>query len=203
MSSIFRQFEHIRSSAQTGLNYSHNLPSHRALYSEIIAACQDMAQSVSTDGYQPSAWSNMLSELGCITPKVGSVIGILRADGHLLVLQRPSGRWCLPCGYADIGETPEDTAIRETLEEMGLDITQLELLRVATTKGDESVAFMWEAVFFAHTSSDNVLLSHEHLAAEWISSVDDRDWHSTHQQHALAVFDAATRNSVSWSPEIE
>ena len=194
MNSLIRQFEHIRSSAQTGLNYSQNLPSHHALYSEIIAACQDMARSVSTEDYQPSSWESMLSELGCITPKVGSVVGILRADGHLLVLQRPSGRWCLPCGYADIGETPEDTARRETLEETGLEITQLELLRVATTKGDDSVAFMWEAVFLARAASDKVLLSHEHLAAEWISSVDGRDWHSTHQQHASAVFDATTGN---------
>lgn len=203
MSSLIRQFERIRSSAQTGLNYSHNLPSHHALYSEIIVACQEIARSVSTEGYKLSAWDNMLSELGCITPKVGSVVGILRADGHLLVLKRPSGRWCLPCGYAGIGETPEDTARRETLEETGLDITQLELLQVVTTKGDESVAYMWEAVFLAHAASDKVLLSHEHLAAEWISSVDGRDWHSTHQQHASAVFNAATGSSISRSPEIE
>jgi 8-oxo-dGTP pyrophosphatase MutT (NUDIX family) len=135
----------------------------------------------------------MLSELGCITPKVGAVVGILRADSHLLVLQRPSGCWCLPCGYADIGETPEDTARRETLEETGLDITQFELLHMATTKGDESVAFMWEAIFLAHSISDKVLLSHEHLNAEWIPSVDDRDWHSTHRQHASAVFNAVTK----------
>lgn len=194
MNSIFRQFERIRSSAQTGLNYAHNLPSHHTLYTEIITACQDMAQSISKEGYQPSAWGSMLSELGCITPKVGSVVGILRADGHLLVLQRQSGRWCLPCGYADIGETPEDTARRESLEETGLNITQLELLQVATTKGDESVAFMWEAVFLARIASGKVLLSHEHLAAEWIPSVDNRDWHSTHQQHASAVFNAVNGN---------
>ncbi len=200
MNSLIRQFERIRSSAQTGLNYSHNLPSHHALYSEIIAACQDITQSAFTDGSQPSAWDAILSELGCITPKVGSVVGILRADGHLLVLQRPSGRWCLPCGYADIGETPEDTARREAFEETGLDITQLLLLQVTTTKGDESVAFMWEAVFLARAVSDKVLLSHEHLAAAWIPSVDDRDWHSTHQQHALAVFSAVTGSSISRSP---
>jgi len=198
---LVRQFERIRLLAQTGRNYSLNLPSHYALYLEIITACQDIARSVTTEGYQQSAWSSMLSELGCITPKVGAVVGILREDGHLLVLQRPSGCWCLPCGYADIGETPEDTARRETLEETGLDITQLELLQVATTKGDESVAFMWETVFIARAVSDKVLLSHEHLAAEWIASVDDRDWHSTHQQHASAVFDAATIFSRSLDVE--
>ena len=191
MDSIFRRFECIRSSAQTGFNYSHNLPIHLAIYSEIIATCQDISRLVSTDSYQPSVWKSMLSELGCITPKVGSVVGIFRTDGYLLVLQRPSGRWCLPCGYANIGETPKDTAIRETFEETGLDIKQLELLQVATTKGDKTVAFMWEALFLAHADSDKVFLSHEHLAAEWIPSVDDRDWHSTHQQHALVVFNAA------------
>lgn len=191
MTTLTRHFERIRSSAQTGLNYSNELPGHHALYSEIIAACQDVARAISSGDYQSSSWANMLSELGCITPKVGSVVGILRADGHLLVLQRESGLWCLPCGYADIGETPEDTAKRETLEETGLDVTQLELLCVETTKGDESVPFMWETVFLAGSFSGTVSLSDEHLAAEWIARADDRNWHSTHRQHASTIFDAA------------
>ena len=45
-------------------------------------------------------------------------------DERVLLIQRgvePGlGQWGLPAGYAEIGETPEETAIRETEEETGL-----------------------------------------------------------------------------------
>ncbi len=194
-STLFQQFERIRTFAQTGLNHSNNLPSHHAIYSEIISTCKEIALSASTE-CELLKWDSILLELGCITPKVGAVVGILRTDGHLLVLQRTSGRWCLPCGYADIGESPEETAWRETREETGLDITQINLLKVTTTKGDDSVPFMWETVFIARAISDEITLSHEHIGAEWIPCVDDRDWHSTHQLHASMVLGAEANSSA-------
>ena len=45
----------------------------------------------------------------------------LRAGEHLLLVQGgPANKWALPGGYAKTGETPEQTAQRETFEETGL-----------------------------------------------------------------------------------
>lgn len=39
----------------------------------------------------------------------------------LLVRERSDGRWSLPGGYADIGDSPAEAARRETAEEAGVD----------------------------------------------------------------------------------
>jgi len=190
MDRLFRKFESIRALAQSGLNHSQDLPNHHEQYSGILNACLSIAQDVSADAYSAWQWKTMLSELGVITPKVGSVVGVFRDDGCMLVLKRQSEDWCLPCGYADIDETPEDTARREVLEETGLNVSELELLGVKTTKDDHSLAFMWEVVYRAYSCTGNISLSHEHMAAEWISEIDNRNWHSTHRNHAATVFSA-------------
>jgi ADP-ribose pyrophosphatase YjhB (NUDIX family) len=49
---------------------------------------------------------------------------ILARDGEVLLVRRKydprAGAWCLPAGFMEYGETPEQCARRETLEETGL-----------------------------------------------------------------------------------
>lgn len=47
------------------------------------------------------------------------------------------GLWCLPGGHVEIGETSEQTAIRETKEEAGIDITLTKKLLTLTISGRE------------------------------------------------------------------
>jgi ADP-ribose pyrophosphatase YjhB (NUDIX family) len=65
--------------------------------------------------------------------KVG--VGVLvERDGRLLLLQRAhepwKGMWNLPAGYVEVDENPRDAAMREVLEESGLDIEVGELFRM-------------------------------------------------------------------------
>lgn len=51
---------------------------------------------------------------------------IVREDGAILLVQRryppEAGLWSVPGGKCLLGETPEDSAVRETREETGLDV---------------------------------------------------------------------------------
>jgi len=58
-------------------------------------------------------------------PKVACGVLVERAGSILLVRRRNEpgrGLWCLPCGFADADEPPEQAARREALEEAGIAI---------------------------------------------------------------------------------
>lgn len=46
--------------------------------------------------------------------------GVLFKDKEVLLIQNPSGVWTFPKGNIERGEKPEDTAVREVLEETGV-----------------------------------------------------------------------------------
>ena len=61
-----------------------------------------------------------------VDPKVACGVLIERHSQIVLVRRRNEpgrGLWCLPCGFAEADEPPEQAAQRETLEEAGLQIT--------------------------------------------------------------------------------
>lgn len=68
-------------------------------------------------------------------PRVGVGILILNEKGEALLGQRLSshgtGEWSFPGGHLEFGETIEETARREVLEETGLEIDAFELVSVA------------------------------------------------------------------------
>ncbi len=58
-------------------------------------------------------------------------VGILNTQGELLMQRRAQdGTWGLIGGFMELGETVEETARREVLEETGLAVGRLELLGV-------------------------------------------------------------------------
>lgn len=74
-------------------------------------------------------------------PEVCSVAVI--KDNKILMGRRvDSGRWTLPGGHSNFGETPNQAVIRETKEETGLDLQNLHYLAsemVQTAKGPKTV----------------------------------------------------------------
>ena len=68
-----------------------------------------------------------------LQPRVGVGVFMLR-DGKFLVQQRlgshGEGTWSLPGGHLEYGETPEDTAHREALEETGCEIKNVHFAAV-------------------------------------------------------------------------
>jgi mutator protein MutT len=64
-------------------------------------------------------------------PAVGAII---LNDGHVLLIQRgqapAKGKWTLPGGVIEVGESPENALIREIQEECALDITIQGIVKV-------------------------------------------------------------------------
>lgn len=73
----------------------------------------------------------------------------VRADGKILLGRRDieprRGFWVFPGGFMDVGETAEEAAIRETMEETRLEVTNLELLGVFTRLQPGVVVIVYQA----------------------------------------------------------
>ena len=68
---------------------------------------------------------------GYVTPKVavGAVVG--NEAGEILLVQRAdSGVWLYPTGWADVGYSPAEVAVKEVLEETGIHCEPVQLLAV-------------------------------------------------------------------------
>ncbi len=68
---------------------------------------------------------------GYVTPKVaiGAIVG--NDDGQLLLVQRAdSGIWLYPTGWADVGYSPAEVAVKEVAEETGVRCEPRRLLAV-------------------------------------------------------------------------
>jgi ADP-ribose pyrophosphatase YjhB (NUDIX family) len=62
---------------------------------------------------------------------VGATVLILDGDDRLLMVRRTdNGCWGVPGGVMELGESIEDTAKRETKEEIGIDIQDIKLFGV-------------------------------------------------------------------------
>ncbi len=77
--------------------------------------------------------NNKLVEGSCQCAKVGVGV-IIEKDGKILLMKRAGlngrGTWSGPGGHIDYGETLEETARRETKEEVGVNITNVRFMVV-------------------------------------------------------------------------
>ena len=67
---------------------------------------------------------------------VAAGVAVVNGAGELLLLQRPDGEWDLPGGHMEVGESLEQTATRELLEETGIVVDTLEMFGLAS--GEET-----------------------------------------------------------------
>src|SRR5918992_4859531 len=112
--------------AQDGLTYTRDgydlgrYEQLRELAAEIFAA--------HSTGTLQEAGDLLALETGPATPKVDVRAAVFREERILLVKEPGEGGWSLPGGWADVGESPSEAAVRETLEESGYRVRPVRLL---------------------------------------------------------------------------
>ena len=106
----------------------------------------------------------------------GSVAIIRNSKGQILMQQRtyPRGKWGLPGGLMELGESTEEAARREVMEETGLKLGELTLFGVYSGPGYLCIAENgdeFEVVAVVYTTSDYDgevrVMDSESLAFEW------------------------------------
>ena len=94
---------------------------------------------------------------------------VYRDDGKILLVRGRFSRqkWALPGGGVKHNESYEQAAVRETLEEIGLNIHNLRYLGKANSH--ESYAKFSVRVFVAHASNCDIKCNFEIMEARWLN----------------------------------
>ncbi len=143
---LARWSESLAAIARTGMGFTDNLY-ERERYEEVLHIAADIkaaARELDEAEHEQAAieretdhfvqeWMTSIGEgvPGYVTPKVaiGAIVG--NDDGEILLVQRKdSGIWLYPTGWADVGYSPAEVAVKEVGEETGIECVPTRLLGV-------------------------------------------------------------------------
>jgi ADP-ribose pyrophosphatase YjhB (NUDIX family) len=139
---LVRWSETLAAIARTGLGFTTNLYEQERfeevlhVAGDIKAAANEALEALETERERDhfvQEWMESIGEgvPGYVTPKVaiGAIVG--NDDGELLLVQRAdSGIWLYPTGWADVGYSPAEVAVKEVHEETGIECIPQRLLAV-------------------------------------------------------------------------
>jgi ADP-ribose pyrophosphatase YjhB (NUDIX family) len=132
---LLRWSEALAGIARTGLAFTDNLY-ERERFQEVLHVAADI-RAAAGGGVEAAPlvqeWMRQVSAgvAGYVTPKVavGAVVG--NDAGELLLVQRAdNGVWLYPTGWADVGYSASEVAVKEVLEETGMEVEPVRLIAV-------------------------------------------------------------------------
>jgi ADP-ribose pyrophosphatase YjhB (NUDIX family) len=118
----------IQALSQTGLTYaSSEYETQR--YQRLTEIAAEIVQD-HTGLPEERLLSDFYMQPGYATPKV-DVRGAIVRDGQILLVQeRADERWCMPGGWADVGDLPSEMVVREVWEESGFHVVPRKVIGV-------------------------------------------------------------------------
>ncbi|MBX3054162.1 MAG: NUDIX hydrolase N-terminal domain-containing protein [Caldilineaceae bacterium] len=180
--------DELRTIARNGLTYAQN-EYDRERYARLLElTSQQYADFL--DLPTGLVKERLQAESGYITPKVGADAAIFDDEGRILLhLRADDQRWCLPCGWLEPNESPEEAVVRETWEETGLHVEPVELVGVFTRRPnpDWGLFTMVAVCFLCRVRGGELTLSHEGLDLAYWELDEVADWHGTHETYARAA----------------
>ncbi|MXZ31251.1 MAG: NUDIX domain-containing protein [Acidimicrobiia bacterium] len=132
---LLRWSEALAGIARTGLGFTE---SHyeRERFEEVLAVAADIAAAAGRcfdPAGQITEWIAAVGKgvPGYVTPKVAVGAVVSDDDGRVLLIRRAdSGYWLYPTGWADVGYSSSEIAVKEVAEETGIDCEPVRLIAV-------------------------------------------------------------------------
>lgn len=118
----------IQALSQTGLTYSDG-PFDTQRYGRLAEIAAEIVSN-HTGQATESILQDFRTQPGYATPKVDVRGAALREGEILLVQEKVDGRWCMPGGWADVGDSPSEMVVREVWEESGFHVAPTKVVGV-------------------------------------------------------------------------
>ena len=128
----------IQAISQIGLTYA-EIPYDRERYEQLAALAVEIFSHYTGEESVVVAKA-ITTQPGYVTPKVDVRGACFREGKLLMVRERDDGGWCLPGGWADVGDVPSEAATREVQEEAGYNAQVRKLIGVFDANRSEPMA---------------------------------------------------------------
>src|SRR3990170_989588 len=134
---LVRWSESLAAIARTGLGFTKSLYEQER-FEEVLHIAGDMRASLAADAeldveHYVDEWMRSVGDgvAGYVTPKSAIGAVVYDDDGRILLVQRAdSGVWLYPTGWADVGYSPAEVAVKEVYEETGIVCEPVRILTV-------------------------------------------------------------------------
>lgn len=195
---ILPLLDELQGIARTGLNFASN-PYERERCERILGLVTEYYGQV-LDLPPADVRQRLVGELGYITPKVGAEAAVFDRQGRILLVRRSDdGLWCLPCGWVEPNESPEEAAVREAREETGLEVRPRLLVDVFTRKpnmgyGPHTAVAI---VYLCEATGGTLRGSHETPEVQYWTIGEVPAWHELHRTYAEAAHTSWMKHQAS------
>ena len=132
---LLRWAEALSGIARTGLGFTESIY-ERERFEEVLAVAADIRHAIDTDVDRELLVEEWLKGVGqgvpgYVTPKVAVGAVVSNDAGEILLIQRSdSGVWLYPTGWADVGYSAAEVAVKEVAEETGIHCEVVGLIAV-------------------------------------------------------------------------
>jgi ADP-ribose pyrophosphatase YjhB (NUDIX family) len=132
---LLRWAETLAGIARTGLGFTQSLY-ERERFEEVLKVAADIRAGALDEAEADALLDEWLATVGegvagYVTPKVAVAAVVGNDAGEILLTQRAdSGVWLYPVGWADVGYSPSEIAIKEVYEETGIEVEVKNLIAV-------------------------------------------------------------------------
>lgn len=134
-SDLLRWAETLSGIARTGLGFTQSLY-ERERFEEVLKVAADIRAAALEEAESDALFEEWLATVGegvagYVTPKVAVAAVVGNDKGEILLTQRAdSGWWLYPVGWADVGYSPSEIAVKEVFEETGIECEVVSLIAV-------------------------------------------------------------------------
>ena len=132
---LLRWAESLAGIARTGLGFTQSLY-EKERFQEVLKVAADIRAAALEEAESDALFDEWLASVGegvagYVTPKVAVAAVVGNDDGEILLTQRAdSGVWLYPVGWADVGYSPSEVAVKEVYEETGIEVEPVSLIAV-------------------------------------------------------------------------
>ena len=168
---VFEKIKRIQSLAETGLEFSQN-NYDRERYEELHEiSLQLLAQitNVPVEKIIPV----IHDKNGYKTPKVDVRAVVFNEKNEILLIQEKADNcWAMPGGWADVGYSPAEVAVKECFEEAGLKVKTTKLLAVLDKQKQNmppAFEYVYKIFLLCTKLDNNISVGNETCDVGWFS----------------------------------